>query len=202
MKTINFADQSITTEEELREIVGTPHKLVEKKSISILDEHCKAFIKMSPLLFLATADAAGKCDVSPRGDQPGTVHVLNETQLVIPDRPGNRRLDSILNILSNPHVGLVFLIPGLEEVLRINGRATIIKDKQILSEMKLKNQAPSIGIGVDVEECFIHCPRALKESNVWNRDTWENEENLPTLMEIFQAHLKINGIEMTKEATK
>jgi predicted pyridoxine 5'-phosphate oxidase superfamily flavin-nucleotide-binding protein len=121
---------------------------------------------------------------------------LNDYQLVIPDRPGNRRIDSILNILSNPHVGLIFLIPGLEDVLRINGRAHIIKNKTILSEISLNGKVPAVGIAVDVEECFIHCPRALKQAKVWNPESWDHKEDLPVLMEIFRDHLKINGVEM------
>ncbi|MCL7746233.1 MSMEG_1061 family FMN-dependent PPOX-type flavoprotein [Halalkalibacter alkaliphilus] len=193
---VNFAESAITTEEELRNIVGSPHKNVVNKTISVIDEHCKNFIARSPLLFLATADSKGHCDVSPRGDEPGTVLVLNDHQLVIPDRPGNKRLDSISNILSNPQIGLLFLIPGLDDVLRINGRATIIKNDDILNQMSLKGKKPLLGIGVDVEEAFIHCPRALNQSNIWNRESWEDKEALPTLMEIFHAHLKINGVEV------
>ncbi|GAE28536.1 phosphohydrolase [Halalkalibacter wakoensis JCM 9140] len=198
MDVIDFSRNAITTEEELRDIIGAPHDLVMKKTISIIDDHCKKFIEMSPLFFLSTSNADGTCDVSPRGDMPSSITILNKHQLVIPDRPGNRRLDSIKNILSNPHVGLVFLIPGLEDVLRINGRATIINDEKILANMSLKGKPPLLGIGVEVEECFIHCPRALKESNIWNKDTWKNKEELPTLMEIFHAHLKINGVEVKK----
>lgn len=196
MDLINFSSEAITSEEELREIIGTPHELVIKKTVSIIDEHCKRYISMSPLLFLSTSNADGKCDVSPRGDLPSQIQVLNEHQLVIPDRPGNKRLDSIINILSNPHVGLIFIIPGLDEVLRINGRATIIKDKDILSEMTLNGKPPLLGIGVDVEECFTHCPRALKKSGIWNPETWKNREDLPSTLEMFHAHLKINGVEV------
>lgn len=109
MEKINFSQSAVLSEEEVREIIGQPHELVIKKSISFLDEHCKRLISMSPLFFLSTANAEGKCDVSPRGDLPGTVSIINKHQIIIPDRPGNRRLDSILNIITNPNVGLVFL---------------------------------------------------------------------------------------------
>ncbi len=198
MEKVNFSRSAITSEEQLREIIGMPHELVVKKSISILDEHCKKLIEMSPLLFLSTANAEGKCDVSPRGDLPGTISILNQHQLVIPDRPGNKRLDSILNIISNPNVGLVFLVPGLEEVLRINGRATVIKDKEILDKMSLKGKAPLLGIGIDVEECFIHCPRAIKESNIWKPTTWQDPTDFPSILKVFHDHLKINGIDVKK----
>ncbi|OIJ21496.1 phosphohydrolase [Anaerobacillus alkalidiazotrophicus] len=198
MEKVNFSRSAITLEEEVREIIGQPHELIVKKSIPFLDEHCKKMISVSPIFFLATANGEGKCDVSPRGDLPGTISILNKHQLVIPDRPGNRRLDSIINILSNPNVGLVFLIPGLEEVLRINGRATIIKDEKILDKMSLKGKTPLLGIGIDVEECYIHCPRALKESNIWNTSTWQKSEDLPLILEVFNDHLKINGVELKK----
>ncbi|AKL96025.1 pyridoxine 5'-phosphate oxidase-like protein [Clostridium aceticum] len=200
MELINFSRNSVSTKEELRELIGEPHELVIKKSVSILDDQCKRFISMSPLLFLSTSDAEGKCDVSPRGDQAGSVIILNKHQLVIPDRPGNKRQDSNLNILSNPHVGLIFIIPGLEEVLRINGRAMLIKDKEILNKMALKGNIPLLGIGVDVEECFVHCSRPLKESNIWKPETWQTPETLPSASEIFHAHLKINGVELKKES--
>ncbi|WP_413379867.1 MSMEG_1061 family FMN-dependent PPOX-type flavoprotein [Alkalihalobacillus sp. 1P02AB] len=196
MDLINFSQNAITTEEELRDIIQAPHELVVKKSISIIDEHCERFIAKSPLFLLSTCNAEGKCDASPRGESPSSIKILNKHQLVIPDRPGNRRLDSIQNIMSNPNVGLLFLIPGLEEVLRINGRATVIKDKQLLETMSLKGKPPLLGIGVDVEECFIHCPRALKESKVWDSSTWVNKAELPSSKDIFHDHLKINGVEL------
>ncbi|MPW24361.1 pyridoxamine 5'-phosphate oxidase family protein [Alkalibaculum sp. M08DMB] len=196
MEIYNFSKEAITSVEELREIVGVPHELIIKKSISFIDDHCKRFISMSPLLFLSTSNSEGKCIVSPRGDSQNLVKILNKQQLVIPDRSGNRRLDSMINILSNQYVGLIFIIPGLEGVLRINGRGTIIKDKEILNDMSLKGKSPFLGIGVDVEECFVHCPRALKESKIWSSETWQNPENLPSIMDMFHSHLKINGVEL------
>ncbi len=195
MEIKNFSTEAVTTEKELREVIGIPHDHVVKKEISLLDEHCEKFISMSPLFFLSTSNADGKCDVSPRGDLPNEIKVLNEYQLVLPNRPGNKRVDSFLNILSNPHVGLVFIIPGLDEVLRINGKATIIKNKEILDQINYNGKHPLLGIGVDVEECFIHCSRALKKSKIWNSDTWLEKETLPSSLEIFQAHLKMNGVD-------
>lgn len=198
MEKIDFSNEAITTEKELREIIGRPHELVKKKEISMMDEHCIKFISMSPLLFLSTSDVDGKCDVSPRGDLPNEIKILNHSQLVIPDRPGNKRVDSLKNILSNPRVGLVFVIPGLDEVLRINGKATIIKDRKILDKISETRKPPLLGIGVEVEECFIHCSRALKKSGIWNSDTWKSQEELPSSLEIFHAHLKVNGIVVKK----
>ncbi|WP_275647001.1 MSMEG_1061 family FMN-dependent PPOX-type flavoprotein [Cytobacillus sp. S13-E01] len=198
MELINFSTDAIASEEELREIVGTPHEYVIKKSVSVLDEHCKRFVEMSPLFFLSTSNSEGDCDVSPKGDYPCGIQIINNKQLVIPDRPGNRRVDSIINILSNPHVGLLFLIPGLEEVLRINGRATIIKNTEILNNMNLNGKPPLLGIGVDIEECFIHCSRALKKSKIWNTDTWPNKADIPSGLEIFHAALQHNGVEVRR----
>ncbi|MDE5413317.1 MSMEG_1061 family FMN-dependent PPOX-type flavoprotein [Alkalihalobacterium chitinilyticum] len=198
MQKINFAKNAVTSEAELRDIVGSPNQYVKNKVVSVIDEQCKTFIKMSSLLFLATSNADGKCDVSPRGDRTEAVHVLNESQLLIPDRPGNKRVDSIQNILSNPHVGLIFVIPGMNELLRINGRATIVRDSEILSTWNVEEKPPLLGIGVDVEECFIHCTKAFHRSGVWDYNSWPNVEPIPKMMDIYKEHLKINGLELSK----
>lgn len=198
MEKLDFTSEAVTTEEELREIVGMPHDHVIKKEITIMDEYCIRFISMSPLFFLSTSNADGKCDVSPKGDLPSDIKILNQSQLVIPDRPGNKRVDSLINILSNPHVGLVFIIPGLDEVLRINGKATIIRNREILDTINHNKKPPLLGIGVDVEQCFIHCSRALKKSKIWNSDSWPDNESIPSGLEIFKAHLEINGVELKK----
>jgi len=145
------------------------------------------------MLFLSTSNRAGQCDVSPRGDRPGFVHVANAGQLVVPDRPGNRRADSLSNLLDNPHAGLLFIIPGMEEVLRVNGRAAIIRDHPVLELLTFKGKAPALGIVVDVEECFIHCPRALKQSGIWDSGSWPAAGERPSANDIFHAHLRING---------
>ncbi|MED4600640.1 pyridoxamine 5'-phosphate oxidase family protein [Paenibacillus validus] len=184
---------SIRSQNELRELVGTPHQAVVKKSVAQLDERTQDFISMSPLVFISTSSAEGKCDVSPRGDQPGFVHILDERRLMIPEKPGNRRGDSMFNILSNPHAGLLFLIPGLHEVLRINGRACVVKTADVMPKWPANQEPPLLSVVVEVEECFIHCSRALNKSQIWDVDTWPSKENLPSAAEMFQAHLKING---------
>ncbi|WP_317259182.1 MSMEG_1061 family FMN-dependent PPOX-type flavoprotein [Paenibacillus sp. J5C2022] len=171
----------LSSEEEIRYILGFPSELVKKKTVYELDNHCRNFISMSPLLFLSTSDDKGFCDVSPRGDAPGSVIVLDEKHLVIPERPGNRRIDSLRNILSNPRVGIVFIIPGLEETLRINGSAYIIKDYDILDLMKAKDKRPLLGIGVAIEECYIHCAKAFKRSRLWERESWADIDALPSI---------------------
>src|SRR5688572_5290298 len=127
----NAFNDIVTSEAELREILGAPRDLVLRKQLPALDVHCRAFIALSPFLLISSANAAGECDVSPRGDAPGSVLVLDDRRLVIPDRPGNRRIDTLRNIIANPQVGLLFLIPGVEETLRVNGRAYVSRDEAL-----------------------------------------------------------------------
>jgi uncharacterized protein len=181
----------VESEAELRSIIGFPSELVSKKVISYIDRHCVEFIAKSPFLVMATADEHGFCDVSPRGDKAGFVHVLNEKQIIIPERPGNKRLDSLRNILSNPKIGLLFFIPGLEETLRVNGRAVIVKDEELLEEMAIKGKTPLLGIGVEVEECFIHCAKAMKRSGLWDTASWPAKETLPSAAKILFEHAKL-----------
>ncbi|GGA19383.1 MSMEG_1061 family FMN-dependent PPOX-type flavoprotein [Paenibacillus physcomitrellae] len=187
----------LSSEEEIRDILGFPSELVKKKTVYELDNHCRNFISMSPILFLSTSDDKGFCDVSPRGDAPGSVFVLNEKHLVIPERPGNRRIDSLRNILLNPRVGIVFIIPGLEETLRINGKAYVIKDHEILDLMKAKDKKPLLGIGVEIEECFIHCAKAFKRSRIWESESWVAVDALPSIPKILKDH--VNSSEYTTE---
>lgn len=165
-------NETIQSKEELRAMVGEPSELVSNKVISHLDKHCMTFISKSPFLTIATADASGNCDVSPRGDEAGFVFVLNEQQLLIPERPGNKRMDSFTNILENRNIGILFMIPGLGETLRVNGRASIVKDLTLLEKMKARGKTPHLAIGVDVEECFIHCAKAFKRSGLWKPSSW------------------------------
>ncbi|MFD1428368.1 pyridoxamine 5'-phosphate oxidase family protein [Kroppenstedtia sanguinis] len=190
--------ERITTEQELRDLMGFPGEPVVKKVIDHLDPHCREFIGRSPFLLLATADNTGACDVSPRGDDPGFVHIVDDHHLVVPDRPGNRRLDSLRNILSNPRAGLIFLIPGMEETLRINGRACIFQDSELLYEMEVKGKIPKVGIGMEVEECYIHCPKAFKRSHLWQPDTWPNPADLPSPVQMAVDHMKLPLVSQEK----
>jgi hypothetical protein len=157
---------------ELRALVGEPSELARKKQIDHLDHHCREYIAHAPFLLLATSDATGRCDVSPKGDAPGFVHVLDDHHLVIPDRPGNKRFDGIANILENPHVGLIFLVPRYEETLRVNGRATVTRDPALLARMEVGGRRPLLAIGVEVEEVFMHCAKAFKRSGLWQPERW------------------------------
>lgn len=180
--------EKISSEEQLREILGYPSPLVMKKSIDFLDSHCVDFIDQSPMIFISTSDNNGNCDVSPRGDEAGFIHIIDHKHLVIPERPGNRRLDSILNILMNPHIGIIFIIPQLEETLRVNGKACVIKDPNVLESMKANGKVPSLGIGVTVEECYIHCAKAFKRSKLWDQESWRDMEYLPKPVKILATH--------------
>ncbi|WML48812.1 pyridoxamine 5'-phosphate oxidase family protein [Neobacillus sp. PS3-34] len=183
----------IKNKDDLRAILGAPRELAEKKVIDHLDKHCRNFISKSPFLLMATSNLKGKEDVSPRGDQPGFVHVLNEKQLVIPERKGNRRADSMLNILDNPNVGLLFLIPGMGETLRVNGKAVLVQDNHLLEKMAVEGNKPLIGIGVEVEECFIHCAKSTIRSGLWKPETWPEKDALPWAAQILADHAKICG---------
>jgi uncharacterized protein len=190
LKKISY-QETIKSVNELQSMLGYPSEMVKNKSISYIDHHCKDFIAKSPFLVLSTSDNEGYCDVSPRGDLPGFVHVLNDTQLVIPERPGNKRMDSMRNILSNSRVGLIFFIPGLGETLRVNGQAKLIKDSEILESMAVKGKTPLVGIAVDVDECFIHCAKAFIRSGLWDPSTWQDEGLLPSVATIISDHVNL-----------
>jgi PPOX class probable FMN-dependent enzyme len=189
MDAIPFRD-AVTSEEALRALVGKPSELAIRKEISHLDAHCRAFIARSPFVLIATSGAGGRADVSPKGDPPGFVQVLDEHRLVIPDRPGNRRLDGMRNLLENPHVGLLFLIPGLEETLRVNGRAWIVRDEEILARCAVMGKRPTLALGVHAEECFIHCAKALKRSELWQPDRWPDRTGLASPAAMLVDHAR------------
>lgn len=180
----------VTSERELRDLVPPPSGRAVLKERRALDEHCRAFIARSPFVLMATAGADGRCDVSPKGDAPGFVQVLDDHRLVIPDRPGNRRLDGMRAILENPQVGLLFLVPGKEETLRVNGRACITRDPELLARFAVNGKTPALAFGVEVEECFMHCAKAFKRSKVWEPATWPDPATLPSLGRILFDQIK------------
>jgi PPOX class probable FMN-dependent enzyme len=184
----------ITTLEELRALMGEPSELARKKQIDRLDVHCREYIAHAPFVLVGTADAAGRCDVSPKGDAPGFVRVLDDRHLVIPDRPGNKRLDSIRNILENPHIGLIFLVPRYEETLRINGRATITRDPELLASMHVGGKVPKLAIGVEVEEVFMHCAKAFRRSVLWQPERWPDISDMKPAACMLFDHAKPEGM--------
>jgi uncharacterized protein len=179
----------VTSRDELREIFKMPSERAVLKERRALDEHDRAFIAAAPFLLLATANSAGQCDVSPKGDAPGFVLVLDDCHLVIPDRPGNNRLDGMSNIVENPHVGMIFLVPGREETLRVNGRASIIRDEEILDRASVMGKRPPVGIGVEVEECYLHCPKAFRRSKLWEPEQWPDRKALPSMARVLWDQL-------------
>jgi PPOX class probable FMN-dependent enzyme len=184
----------VTSEQELREIIGTPASRPVQKERPTLDTHTRAFIARSPFLLIATAGADGRCDVSPKGDAPGFVLILDDTRLVIPDRPGNKRLDGMTNLLANPHVGLIFVVPGREETLRVNGRAWITRDTALLEQMVVEGKTPRLAIGVEVEQCFMHCPKAFKRSHLWAPEQWPASDALPSMARVLFDQIQPAGI--------
>jgi PPOX class probable FMN-dependent enzyme len=163
---------AVTSEAELRTLYGQPGERAVAKERPVLNEDCRAFIAHSPFLVMGTAGADGRCDVSPKGDAPGFVHVLDERHLAIPDRLGNNRLDGLRNIVENPHVGLIFFIPGREDTLRVNGRARVVCDEALLERLGVNGKRPVTALLVEVEQCFMHCARAFKRAGLWEPDRW------------------------------
>ncbi|OLS36906.1 pyridoxamine 5'-phosphate oxidase family protein [Bacillus sp. MRMR6] len=186
-------NEVVGSKEELRSFHGKPSMVAKNKVITNIDEHIREFLALSPFLVVSTSDKEGKCDVSPRGDHPGFVMVLNEKQILIPERPGNNRLDSLTNILENPQVGLLFFIPGLRETLRINGKACLVRDEDQLEQMAVNGKRPLVAIAVDVEECFVHCAKALIRSELWNPESWTEQEYLLMPSKMLAVHAKIDS---------
>ena len=168
----------ITSEAELRELLGAPMPRSVAKERGTLHPLDRDWIANSPFLLLATSAADGTCDVSPKGDPAGFVHVVDDTTIAIPERPGNRRADGFLNILSNPHVGLIFLIPGRTDTLRVNGRARLLREAPYMDQLVVKGHRPQLVIEVSIEQIFHHCAKAFLRSQLWDTATW-NPDVLP-----------------------
>lgn len=175
----------ITSEQALRELFPPTHDLASRKSITSLDTHARRFIELSPFLCVGTQNADGTADVSPRGDPAGFVKVLDDKTLAIPDRPGNNRLDTLSNIVSNASVGLLFIIPGFDDTLRINGTAQIATDPDVLAGMSVNDRIPNLAIVVRVSEVFMHCAKAFRRSHLWDPDQQRDRSEMPSLMKIM-----------------
>ncbi len=192
MTTHQFSDV-ITTEEALRTVVGHPTPRAVEKSLLALDAHCRKFISRSPFVLVSTSDASGKADVSPKGDKPGFVVVVDDHTLLVPDRPGNRRVDSLSNIIQNPNVGLLFLVPGIGEMMRVNGKARLVRDGAYLAQMAVNGKQPLLAIAVDVQEAFIHCAKAVIRSSIWKSETWTAPEDMPSLARVIGDQVRSLG---------
>ena len=187
-------DDVISGPEELRDHVGPPLQRTLDKQLDHLDHHCADFLTRSPIAMLATSGADGRCDCSPRGGPAGFAHVLDRKRLALPDYQGNRRQDSHVNVMENPHVGLLFLIPGLGETLRINGRAELSRDPDLIARLATKGDPPHLALVVEAEEVYMHCAKACIRSEVWDPSTWLPPEELPSVTQIYRDHRDTPGL--------
>ncbi|MCC3325447.1 pyridoxamine 5'-phosphate oxidase family protein [Gordonia bronchialis] len=163
----------ITSEEQLRAIVGDPHETVIKKAKTRLQDVHREWLAATPMIFVATSDADGRVDVSPKGDPAGKIaHVIDDRTIAIPERPGNRRVDGYLNILSNPRVGTISVIPGRGDTLRINGTARIVDDGPYFDDLAVRDQRPILAVEISTDEVYFHCAKAFLRSELWKPDTW------------------------------
>ncbi len=181
----------ITSEAQLRAMMGTPSEGAQNKVISIIDEHCKKFIAHSPFLTIASTNADGQVDVSPKGDPAGFVKVLDEKTLAIPERLGNKRADTFVNILNHSAVGLLFMIPGISETLRVNGKAKIITDLAIREQLAFKNKLPQFALIIEVEEAFMHCSKCMIRSKLWTEIAPDIRAKVPSLGTVIKDHAKL-----------
>lgn len=167
---------TVTSADELRALVGEPAARAASKVRTTLGTVDRQWLAHAPLCLVSTSSADGRCDVSPKGDPPGAVLVLDDTTLVLAERPGNRRVDGLLNILANPHVGLLFVVPGRGDTLRVNGRATLVRDAPFLDDLVVEGHRPALALLVDVEEVFYHCSKAFLRSRLWEPGSWAPDE--------------------------
>ncbi len=170
----------------LRSIVGEPTPQIANKEMKELDGYFRRFIELCPFLCISSADADGNQDVSPRGDPPGFVRVLDNRTILIPDRKGNRRVDTMRNILENPRVGMVLFVPGIDEVVRISGRAWITDDRSLLVPCAVNGSVPALGILVEIDAVMFHCAKAIIRSKLWHPDTPIERSAFPTFGQIVR----------------
>jgi uncharacterized protein len=170
----------IGAEDALRSVLGEPSDLVRSKINDRLNDLTRQFVERSPFLCLATSAADGTCDVSPRGDPAGFVQILDEKTLLLPDRPGNRLADSLRNVLENPHVALLFFIPGVPDTFRVNGTATIVDDPELLAECAVEGKVPTLGLQVEIEQAYTHCPKAFLRAQLWDPEQYVDRGELPS----------------------
>ena len=171
----------VTTEAELRAIVpGTPSDRAQLKDRKGLDAESRRFIALSSFLLISTSGADGTCDVSPKGDAPGFVRVLDDSRLVIPERNGNKRFDSLRNLLTNSHIGVLFVVPGSDYTLRVNGRAWITHEQSLLDSLAAEGVTPKIAVGIEVEQAYFHCVKSFRRSKLWAKESWPSPDALPS----------------------
>lgn len=176
----------IGSEDSLRELLGEPTPVVRAKLGDRLNRLTRQFVMRAPFVCLATSDHEGRCDVSPRGDPPGFVRILDDRTLLLPERQGNRIADSLRNILANPRVGLLFIIPGVGETFRVNGRAILTTDAELLAPCAVEGKVPRLGILIDIEEAYTQCSKAFLRSHFWDVSRFQTRESLPSNGEILR----------------
>jgi PPOX class probable FMN-dependent enzyme len=181
----------ITSEAELRALYRQPSKGAVNKDIGRIDPHSRRFIELSPFLCIGTMSAQGFGDVSPRGGGPGFVHVLDEKTLAMPDRPGNNRLDTLINIIERPGVGLAFFIPGFEDVLRVNGLARLTTAPALMARFMVDEKAPLSVMVVDVKEAYLHCPKAVRRAGLWEKDAQIDRATFPSAGQIYRDQMAL-----------
>lgn len=179
---------------ELRAQFGAVGPLAAAKVLDHLDDYARRFIALAPFLVLASADAAGQADASPRGDAPGFVAVPDSRTLVIPDRRGNNRIDSFRNVIENPGVGLIFFVPGIDETLRVNGTAAVTQDRALLEPLGARGTVPTIGLIVRVREAFFHCGKALMRAQLWDPSRHVARDTFPSLGRILAEQTAASGV--------
>jgi PPOX class probable FMN-dependent enzyme len=192
-----MSSHDVTTLEQLRDLYGHPGERAVRKQRPRLDDHCRRLIELSPLVLLATASDQGDCDVSPKGGPPGFVEVIDDTHLAIGDASGNKRLDGLQNILSNPHIGLLFLIPAMRETLRVNGRAKLSIEPELLSGLATGGKPPALAIVVTVEAAYLHCGKAMIRSELWKPGSWPQADELPSAAQILSDHAGVQDVPTT-----
>ena len=185
----------IDNEDGLRSIFGNAEGLAVQKSRPGFDKYSRQFVAMSPFLVISTANAQGKADVSPRGDPPGFVHIVDDKTFLIPDRPGNNRLDTMVNIVENPNVACLFFIPGFEDTLRVSGKARITEDAALLKHCIVSGKQPKAGILVTADEVFLHCAKALKRSKLWQDDYRQDRAQMPSIARIIMEQVSEQGVD-------
>lgn len=188
--------------ESLRSLYRPPSERAVRKQLDRLDEHCRRFISLSPFLVMASADGGGHLDASPRGGEPGFVKVLDERTVLIPDAPGNNRLDSLENLIRHPGLGLLFLIPGVDETLRINGNAALKTDEALIDQCANERRRPPLVISVEVREVYLHCAKALMRSKLWDPAMKVERSVLPSLGQMLKDQLGLPGEPESNEAMR
>lgn len=183
-------EEVVDTRQRLRELSKQPSFRAQNKVIDHIDDICKRFIAACPFVIVASRGSDGRIDLSPKGDPPGFVAVLDDKTLAIPDRPGNHRLDTFENLITHSEVGLIFLMPGNGDTLRVSGTGRIVRDSTVQAQLAVGGKAPNLVLVVSVEEVFMHCPKCIVRSKLWSPEHWPDRSNVPSLAEAIVAHAR------------